>query len=75
MMGFFWCIEKYIIKQKGVFMNNEIIIPIGKTEKGNELICDLVKAPHVFIGGKTASGKSVFLHNTINHLIKNYLKE
>lgn len=56
-------------------MNKEIIIPIGKTEKCNDLICDLVKAPHVFIGGKTASGKSVFLHNTIKYLMKNYSKE
>lgn len=56
-------------------MNKEIIIPIGKTEKGNDLVCDLIKAPHIFIGGKTASGKSVFLHNTIRYLMKNYSKE
>ena len=56
-------------------MNEEIIIPIGTTEKGNKLICDLIKAPHIFIGGKTASGKSIFLHNTIKFLMKNYSTE
>ena len=56
-------------------MNKEIIIPIGTTEKGNDLVCDLIKAPHIFIGGKTASGKSVFLHKTIKYLMNNYSTE
>ena len=56
-------------------MNKEIIIPIGTTEKGNDLVCNLIKAPHIFIGGKTASGKSVFLHKTIKYLMHNYSTE
>lgn len=43
----------------------EIPLIIGSTEDGTRLYYDLVKCPHLLIGGSTGSGKSVFMHNTI----------
>jgi S-DNA-T family DNA segregation ATPase FtsK/SpoIIIE len=49
----------------------DYILPlaIGRTEDGSKLFYDLVKCPHLLVGGATGSGKSVFLNNCIMSLI------
>lgn len=47
--------------------NPDYILPlaIGQNENGDKMYYDLVKCPHLLIGGSTGSGKSVFLNNCI----------
>ena len=47
----------------------ELPLIIGQSENGEKLFFDLVKAPHILVGGSTGSGKSVFIHNLILSLI------
>lgn len=42
---------------------------IGEDEAGKRIFYDLVKMPHLLIGGSTGSGKSVFIHNCILSLM------
>lgn len=43
------------------------ILPLvlGKTKTGSPFVADLVKMPHVLVGGATGSGKSIMLHSII----------
>lgn len=43
----------------------KIPLIIGENENGEKIFYDLVKCPHLLIGGSTGSGKSVFIHNCI----------
>ena len=45
---------------------------IGQAEDGAVHFCDILKAPHILVGGCTGSGKSVLLHSIILSLITNY---
>ena len=49
--------------------NQELPVVIGLKEDGSRLYYDLVKMPHLLVGGSTGSGKSVFIHNTILSMI------
>lgn len=53
--------------------NNDMILPLGlgKERDGTSLIIDLVKMPHLLIGGATGSGKSIMLQSIINSLLIN----
>ena len=46
-------------------------IVFGKTLNGEEVIRDLVRLPHLLIGGLTGFGKSVFLNSLICSLVQN----
>lgn len=48
--------------------NGILPIPIGYSVKGLEII-DLVKLPHLLIGGATGTGKSVCIHTIANSLL------
>lgn len=45
---------------------------IGQAEDGAVHFCDILKAPHILVGGCTGTGKSVFLRGVILSLIMNY---
>ena len=47
-----------------------IPVPIGYSRAGLE-VADLVKFPHLLVGGTTGSGKSVFLHGLVYALLFN----
>lgn len=53
------------------FQESEFELPIalGKTIKLENIIVDLTKQPHMFIGGATGQGKSVLLNNLILSLL------
>ena len=46
-------------------------IVLGKTSNGEEVIRDLVRLPHLLIGGLTGFGKSVFLNSLICSFVQN----
>ena len=45
-------------------------IHIGNDEEGNRIICDVLKFPHLLIGGTTGSGKTTFIHSLITEMIR-----
>ena len=45
---------------------------IGQAQDGAVHFCDILKAPHILVGGCTGSGKSVFLQSVILSLILTY---
>lgn len=47
-------------------------IRFGKDTNGRDVVRDLVKLPHLLIGGMTGSGKSVFLHSLICSLAESH---
>ena len=49
-----------------------VVVPLGVDTFGNIINVDFSKNPHWLCGGSTGSGKSVFLNNVINELLKNY---
>lgn len=53
-------------KEKGLYCL------IGQAEDGAVHFCDILKAPHILVGGCTGSGKSVLLRGVILSLIMNY---
>ena len=73
--------DKLCIEKKGA--NNEVIIDdlyrglsnsklnlmVGIDNRGQRIICNLAKAPHILVAGTTGSGKSVFLHSCILSLL------
>ena len=61
-------IEKNQLPEKG----NGIYCLIGQAEDGAVHFCDILKAPHILVGGCTGTGKSILLHGVILSLIINY---
>ena len=73
--------DKLCIEKKGA--NNEVIIDdlfrglnekkfnlmVGIDNRGQKILCNLAKAPHILVAGTTGSGKSVFLHSCILSLL------
>lgn len=53
-------------KEKGLYCL------IGQAEDGAVYFCDILKAPHILVGGCTGSGKSVLLRGVVLSLIMNY---
>jgi len=49
-----------------------IILDLGRTTLHDSVLVNFSKNPHWLIGGATGSGKSVFLNNVINDLLKYY---
>lgn len=45
---------------------------IGQAEDGTVHFCDILKAPHILVGGCTGTGKSVLLRGVVLSLIMNY---
>ena len=45
---------------------------IGQAEDGAVHFCNILRAPHILVGGCTGTGKSVFLRGVILSLIMNY---
>ena len=73
--------NKLCIEKKGA--NNEVCIDdlfrglssdklnlmVGIDNRGQKIVCNLEKAPHILVAGTTGSGKSVFLHSCILSLL------
>jgi S-DNA-T family DNA segregation ATPase FtsK/SpoIIIE len=51
---------------------NGLYCLIGQSGDGTVHFCDILKAPHILIGGCTGSGKSVLLRGVVLSLIMNY---
>ena len=51
---------------------NGLYCLIGQTEDGGVQFCDILKAPHILVGGCTGKGKSVLLRGIVLSLIMNY---
>lgn len=60
------------ISQNQMQKDNGLYVLIGQAEDGAVHFCDITKAPHIFVGGCTGTGKSVFLHGVIFSLLLNY---
>ena len=55
-------------KEKYVTNGHKMPVILGYDENGGVITDDIVRMPHLLIGGCTGSGKSVFLMNIINQL-------
>jgi S-DNA-T family DNA segregation ATPase FtsK/SpoIIIE len=53
-------------KEKGLYCL------IGQAQDGAVHFCDILKAPHILVGGCTGTGKSVLLRGVVLSLIMNY---
>ena len=53
----------------------DLIVPLGKTARGEILVDDLAAMPHALVAGSTGSGKSVFLNVILSGLIYRYSPE
>ena len=51
---------------------NGLYCLIGQSEDGAVHFCDILKAPHILVGGCTGTGKSVLLRGVVLSLIMNY---
>jgi S-DNA-T family DNA segregation ATPase FtsK/SpoIIIE len=53
------------------FKDAQHILPLalGRQRGGRALVTDLIKMPHLLVGGATGSGKSVLLHTIVNSLL------
>lgn len=54
---------------------NGLYCLIGQSEDGAVHFCDILKAPHILVGGCTGTGKSVLLRGVVLSLIMNYTPE
>lgn len=54
---------------------SKLLIYVGATVTGDDVVIDLVSAPHLFVGGTTGSGKSVCLHSLIASLLLKHSPE
>ena len=68
-----------MLKARDVIENNRLpekgsglYCLIGQAEDGAVHFCDILKAPHILVGGCTGSGKSVLLRGVVLSLIMNY---
>ena len=59
------------------FKNSEYGMPIiiGYDERNNLLIDDLSRTPHILVGGRSGSGKSMFLQNIITCLTSRFTSD
>ena len=57
--------------RRRVHKDMNLPIVFGKTSNGEIVIRDLVRLPHLLIGGLTGFGKSVFLNSLICSLVQN----
>ena len=53
-------------------ISSDMVLPLvlGKTHSGDNLVYDLVRAPHMIIAGASGSGKTVCLHSIVASLIR-----
>lgn len=51
---------------------NGLYCLVGQSEDGAVHFCDLLRAPHILVGGCTGTGKSVLLRGVVLSLIMNY---
>ena len=51
---------------------NGLYCLIGQSKDGAVHFCDILKAPHILVGGCTGTGKSVLLRGVVLSLIMNY---
>jgi S-DNA-T family DNA segregation ATPase FtsK/SpoIIIE len=49
--------------------SNKLLVYVGVSVTGDDVVMDLATAPHLFVGGTTNSGKSVCLHSLIASLL------
>lgn len=49
--------------------NNNLPIAIGKDVKGNNIIADLTKLPHLLVGGWICGGTSVFITSLLSSIV------
>ena len=62
-----------IIERSGLpERENGLYCLIGQAEDGAVHFCDILKAPHILVGGCTGTGKSVLLRGVVLSLIMNY---
>ena len=54
---------------------SKLLVYAGVTVTGEDVVIDLVPAPHLFVGGTTGSGKSVCLHSLIASLLLKHTPE
>lgn len=52
--------------------NNKLSVAIGENVYGKNVVADISKMPHLFIGGATGTGKSVSLYSIIVSLLYKY---
>jgi S-DNA-T family DNA segregation ATPase FtsK/SpoIIIE len=52
-------------------VKHHIPVLLGKTVRGEDVICDLTKMPHCIIAGATGSGKSVCINTMIMSILMN----
>ena len=45
-------------------------IALGKADSGGSIICDLIKAPHLLVGGDSCTGIAVFLDSVIMSVLR-----
>ena len=54
------------------YKSNELKFPIGYDQNHNLIWVNFSKSPNLLLNGVVGSGKSVFIHNTLLQLLKNY---
>ena len=71
-----------MLKAREIIANNQLsekesglYCLIGQADDGVVHFCDILKAPHILVGGCTGSGKSVLLRGVILSLIMNYTSD
>lgn len=66
--------KEVLLKDMACRLNNcdfkDVVIPIGKDEKGNFVYENYSKMNNIFICGTTSSGKSTFIRNLVTSLTK-----
>lgn len=50
----------------------QMLIPIGVTPEGNDIVRNLGDMPHLLVGGTTGSGKTIFLQGLLMALLKSH---
>ena len=60
---------KIVRKERALQKYKDFKIPIGESVNG-PVIHDFKSSPHLIVAGTTGSGKSMFLHNMLFHVIK-----
>lgn len=63
--------EQGIVKYEDIvpYATGTLPLILGESRNGSPFVADLVKMPHLLIGGATGSGKSIMLHSIICGLL------